>query len=46
MDDFGKNLKELRIAAGISQAELANQLYIAEKTIQRYEKVQLRNVNR
>ncbi len=38
MDDFGKNLKELRIAAGISQAELANQLYIAEKTIQRYEK--------
>ena len=28
MDDFGKNLKELRIAAGISQAELANQLYM------------------
>lgn len=37
MNDFGKRIKELRIAAGMSQAKLAEQLSITVKSIQRYE---------
>ena len=38
MDSFGKKVRELRTAAGLSQEKLAEQLEIAEKTVQRYEK--------
>lgn len=38
MNNFGKRLRELRIAAGMSQDKLANQLQIAVKSIQRYER--------
>lgn len=38
MNVFGNRLKELRIAAGISQDKLANELQIAVKSIQRYER--------
>lgn len=38
MDLFGKKVRELRTAAGLSQEKLADQLGIAEKTVQRYEK--------
>lgn len=37
MNDFGKRLKELRKAVGMSQDKLAEQLQIAVKSIQRYE---------
>ncbi len=38
MTDFGKRVRELRIAAGLSQEKLADQLQITVKSIQRYEK--------
>lgn len=38
MDSFGKKVRELRTAAGLSQGKLADQLGVAEKTVQRYEK--------
>lgn len=38
MDSFGKKVRELRTAAGLSQEKLAEQLEIAEKMVQRYEK--------
>lgn len=38
MDSFGKKIRELRLAAGLSQEKLADQLGIAGKTLQRYEK--------
>ncbi len=38
MDAFGKKVRELRTAAGLSQEKLAEQLRITEKTVQRYEK--------
>lgn len=38
MKAFGENLKELRIASGLSQEKLAKQLDITVKSIQRYEK--------
>lgn len=37
MNGFGERLKELRLAAGLSQEKLANQLQITVKSIQRYE---------
>ena len=37
MNGFGKRLKELRVAAGLSQEKLANQLQVTVKSIQRYE---------
>lgn len=37
MNGFGDRLKELRLAAGLSQEKLANQLQITVKSIQRYE---------
>lgn len=38
MDGFGERLRELRLAVGISQEKLAEQLQITVKSIQRYEK--------
>lgn len=38
MESFAKRIKELRVAAGYSQEKLAEQLEIAVKSIQRYEK--------
>jgi len=38
MGDFGKRLKELREAARLSQEELADQVGISKRSIQRYEK--------
>ena len=37
MNDLGNRIKELRIAAGLTQEKLANDLGIAERSIQRYE---------
>lgn len=37
MKGFGERLRELRLAAGLSQEKLANQLQITVKSIQRYE---------
>ena len=37
MNGFGERLKELRLAAGLSQEKLANQLQSTAKSIQRYE---------
>ena len=37
MNGFGDRLKELRLAVGLSQEKLANQLQITVKSIQRYE---------
>lgn len=37
MNGFGERLRELRLAAGLSQEKLANQLQITVKSIQRYE---------
>lgn len=37
MNGFRERLKELRLAAGLSQEKLANQLQITVKSIQRYE---------
>lgn len=36
MIDLGNRIKELRIAAGLTQEKLANDLGIAERSIQRY----------
>lgn len=37
MNDLDNRIKELRIAAGLTQEKLANDLGIAERSIQRYE---------
>lgn len=37
MKGFGERLRELRLATGLSQEKLANQLQITVKSIQRYE---------
>lgn len=38
MDSFGKKVRELRTAAGLSQEKLADQLGITMRSVQRYEK--------
>lgn len=40
MYNFGQILKELRVAAGLSQEKLASRLQVSIKSIQRYEKNQ------
>ncbi len=37
MSDFGTRLKELRLAAGLSQEQLANRIHVSKAAISNYE---------
>ena len=45
MISFGDRIRELRILAGLSQEALAKQLGVSSKTIQRYERGSIPEIN-